>query len=140
MKPRIHYGYVRNGVPHCQSLRLAIAELDGCNVEFTVKKSGQGRRSNPQNDYIHWMFDFIAKALTDQTGDTYTPSEVKHWLKMEMLTYDKHMPDGTKVPMMKGTSEMTKEEGTDFIDKCVRRLGTMGIVVPLPGEQVRMAA
>lgn len=140
MKTRTHYGYIRNGVPHCQSLRLAIAELDGCNVEFTVKKSGQGKRSNPQNDYIHWMFDFIAKALTDMTGDTYSPDEVKHWLKMELLTYEKHMPDGTSVPMVKGTSEMTKEEGTTFIDGYVRRLAKMGITVPLPGEQVRIAA
>lgn len=141
MKLPVHYGRMEDGKLHCQSLRLALAELDGEAVEFTVCKAGTVKRSNPQNDYMHWMFQFIADKLTEKTGEKFTKSEVKEWLKYEELRYERPSPDGEVMTMMKGTSDLSKEEATHFIDRCIRRMSKdHKIIVPLPGEQMQIAA
>lgn len=141
MKLPIHYGRMVDGRLHCQSLRLALAELDGEAVEFTVCKAGAVKRSNPQNDYMHWMFTFIAKEMTKATGQEFTKDEIKEWLKYEELRYEKVLQDGEVMTMMKGTSELSKEECTAFIDRCILRMARdHKIIVPLPGEQMQIAA
>lgn len=137
MKPRKFHGRMEGGKLKAEGLRMFLMEFDGKPVEVTVKVGAENRRSQPQNNYMHWMFRFIAACLRD-LGNVWTEDEVKHWLKMTHLRYQKHTPEGELVDMCKDTSELDDAECSAFMEACWRTCAEIGIVVPAPGEQMEL--
>ena len=68
-------------------------------------------RTNPQNAKLHAMF----RDLSAHTG--FSEQEVKDWLKLEYGPKKVVQIGDTVKSIPKGTSEYTREEFSDFIDR-----------------------
>lgn len=138
-KPEVHIGRKENGRLKAGTFKAAFDALPEGPVFLTVEGETH-RRTNPQNAYLHWLFRDAANKLTEFTGQTYAESEVKNWLKMELLPKEIVTPDGEVIRSCRDTSELDDAECSRFIEGCVAALAQRGIICPLPGEQMELEA
>ena len=98
-----------------------IKSLDG-EVVLTLKKKRKLRSLN-QNSY-YWAILTIAG---DELG--YDPGELHDSFKSLYLT-DK----STKIPLIRSTSKLNTEQFGQYLDKVIRKVAELGIVIPTPEE------
>lgn len=138
-----HYGHVtEEGRLHAPSFA---AEAKGWPVgtplELTVRKAG--RRTTPQNSYLHVLFGIAAQALNDAgfgDGRPWTKERVKELMKQEKCypVIELVMPGGDVREFAKDTRELDKEEAGDTIERVIQFFAMYGIELPAPGEQQTM--
>jgi hypothetical protein len=98
-----------------------IASISG-KVNITVKKHRQVRSLN-QNAYM-WS---VLNLAGDELG--YDPGELHNSFKAMFLT-DKSL----KIPLVRSTTKLNKAQFGIYLDKIIRVLAEMGIVIPSPEE------
>jgi hypothetical protein len=95
------------------------------------------KRSINQNSYVHVVFTLAQKGLYELGYDwILTMDHTKKFYKEMFLTVDKvNQKTGEVKPFVRGTSELSKEEMGEFIDK-VRdhQLEWAGVYIPPPSE------
>ena len=99
----------------------------------------KNRKSAPQNNYLHFLFRIAAKELS-ALGTQWTPEEVKSYCKGAKLypMEDRTLPGGEIVQVAKDTAPMDKEDTAATIDRIHAHFGELGIILPLPGEQLEL--
>ena len=89
-------------------------------------KEKRKKRTISQNAYMHVLFSIFG----NETG--YTASEAKTLLKRECKSLMIYEKKGEK--FLRGTSDLSKEEGQIFIDWVINFAGMQGIHLPTPDE------
>ena len=90
------------------------ARLKNTKIVLTLDKY-YPRRSNKQNNYIHWIFQSIA----DETGNTL--DDVKNYCKQQWAS----TVDEFGIYKLKHTSDMTTAECAEFTEKILGWSATM---------------
>lgn len=93
-------------------------------------KIDRDKRSNRQNRYFHGV---VLPLLSEETG--FTTNEIKSLLKNMFLGYQKLLPNGLEVDLIKGTAELDTKEFEEFLEK-VRRFSAqeLDVQIPMPNE------
>ena len=115
---------------------VAEHESDFITVELRLYK----KRSLKQNAYLHLAFQILTDGINAH-GNSYQMSEVKEMVKEKFLI--KEMWDESTGELIgryiKGTSECTTSEIANFIDSMILwSKESLGIIIPLPDEQLKM--
>jgi hypothetical protein len=96
-----------------------------------IKKS---RRTNPQNNLIHALFDDTLKLGGEMLGG-WTKDDLKEWALGEFWGWDECKAFGrTRLKPKKRSSRMTKSECADFVEWYVRTMAEHGIQLSLPDD------
>lgn len=126
------------GVSNIPAIQNACMEFPiGQRLQVTIQ--AKNRRSNPQNNYIHLTFDLLASEL-NKMGNNFRPSEIKELLKFKYLLVDVVNSDTGEClgQRVRGTSELTKEEFSEFVEKVIQFASELNIRLPLPNENIEM--
>lgn len=105
-------------------MRSYIASLDGQDIEMTIGRKIDKRTHN-QNDYL-W---FINRLISEETG--MEAEDVHTYLKERFAPKRKVTIKGVETTMPKGTSQFTKEEFSDYIER-IKRFGSMELNLIIP--------
>lgn len=106
------------------SFKSLIVSLDGKEVELTLGKK-KDSRTLAQNSYL-WVINTL---ISNETG--METDEVHTYLKERFAPKRKITVKGTETIIPKGTSQFTKEEFSDYIERIKRFAAIeMGIVIP----------
>lgn len=132
----------KGGTWHAAALRAFLdAQPDG-QYAVTVKRAN-GRKTTPQNSYLHVLFSIVADTLNAEgmgDGERWTTERVKEWCKAQgCYPTDELTVKGATVQVVKPTRELDKEEAMVTIDRVIQYWAEAGIVLPEPGEQTGMA-
>lgn len=125
------------------NVRRKIAEnlpyFNGKRVKITIEKL-HGKRSIPQNKYLHLILTIFSNELIDLTGDKALDLEaVKSMVKMKFLKVDIYDEETGEVrgSYVKRTSSLNKEEMGEFIEDIKRyAMDMFGIYLPDSNEQL----
>jgi len=105
-----------------------IVSLDGKEIELTVGKK-KDRRTLDQNAYL-WVINTL---ISNETG--METDEVHTYLKERFAPKRKITVKGTETIIPKGTSQFTKEEFSEYIERIKRFAAIeLGIVIPDSNE------
>lgn len=122
-----------------KNVRLLIAndlqQFIGKRVHIKISKQG-AKRSDRQNRYLHLLFTIFTESLND-LGNEYRMEEVKELCKAKFAMIDVVNESTGEVigQRIQKTSEMTKTELSEFIEKIIRWAADMfHIVLPYPNE------
>lgn len=121
-------------------IRKAIAELEGKNVEITIKQA-RSKRSLPQNAYYHSCIVPIIRQGLKDLGYTMTLSESHEFLKDKFLQDELVHPETSEFlgKRTKSTTELSKGEMVEYIDNIMDFSATiLGIVIPPPNTQTEL--
>ena len=107
-------------------------------VEF---RRHSGRKTTPQNAYLHVLFRIVSDALKGEGMGEWTPERVKEWCKAQGCypLVDLVLPGGEVVQVAKRTRDLGKDEAGETIDRVVAYWAEMVILLPEPNEQVEMS-
>lgn len=124
------------GVITSKQIKTTIEKYEGCRIILTIDKCN-GKRSNQQNSYIHFLFSVLTDALND-LGNELNMLEVKDMMKAKYLLVDVVNEKTGEVlgQRIKGTSECTTVELNDFFENVIRWASELGIVLPYPNEKL----
>ena len=141
MAHTIHIHKDSAGRWHGSALRAALDACEPGQYAITVKRTS-GRKTTPQNSYLHVLFRIVADTLNaDGMGDgkRWTVERVKEWCKAQgCYPTDDLMVKGNAVQVVKPTRELDKEEAMVTIDRVIQYWAEMGIVLPEPGDQIEL--
>jgi thioredoxin-related protein len=132
---QVHFEVTKEGQLKGEALLLkALKQKPG---KYRAEIYQEGKRTNQQNRYMHMVFSRM-KAGFYNAGweDVTTPDKAKAECKKLFLSYEMvNRKTGEVKPAVKGTSEMTKEECSHFIDMIIQYAAEfLGIVIPTPEE------
>lgn len=137
----IHIHKDDTGKWHGAALRAAMQAAPAGQYAVEFKRSN-GRKSTPQNSYLHVLFRIVADTLNAEgmgDGERWTVNRVKEWCKAQGCYPTEDMTvKGNTVQVVKPTRELDKEEAMATIDNVIRYWAEMGIVLPEPGEQTEL--
>ena len=141
MTDPIHIRKDTSGVWHAKALRLHMDMAEPGQYAVTFKRTS-GRKSQPQNGYLHVLFGVIADTLNAEgmgNGDKWTKDTVKEWMKAQGC-YPSTVMHLREMPVMvpKRTRDLTKDEASEVIENVLRYWAEFGIVLPNPGEQMEL--
>lgn len=120
----IFNGFINNGkltLNNRERFAEYLKTLQG-EIVLSVKKKRKIRSLNANNYY--WLILTIAG---DSLG--YDPEELHDSFKAMYLT-DKT----TKIPLIRSTSKLNTEQFSQYLEKVIRQLVELGIVIPTPEE------
>lgn len=110
-------------------------------VKITIEKL-HGKRSNPQNNYLHLILTIFSNELIDLTGDKDLDLEkVKGMCKLKFLSKDIINQETGEIQgtYVRKTSELNKEEFGEFIEDVKRyAMDMFGIYLRDANEQIGM--
>lgn len=135
-----HYGHVTGeGRLHAPSFALEAKSWPvGTPLELTVRNA-QGRKTRPQENYLHVMLRIAAKEIQASTGTHCTMELLKAAVKAKGLypMVDFNNPGTGQVTQVpKSGADMDKEEISETIDRVWAFLtGDCGLRIAMPGEQ-----
>lgn len=98
------------------------------------------KRSNQQNRYVHVCFTLAQKGLYDSGYEKITtPESAKAWYKNHFLKIDAvNEKTGEVYEYVRHTSELSKDEMTEFIDRMRDySLEFTGVYIPTPEEYLQ---
>lgn len=128
-----YYSEVKNG--HLsKSVRNKIAsellQFEGKRVEIRIEKL-KSKRSIQQNRYW-WLAMTI---LGNELG--YSKEETHKLMKFKFLKREKVIEKtGEILEYIESTTTLSKSDFADMVTDMVRWAASMGIIIPLPGEQL----
>lgn len=134
-----HFGHWDGRKLHAETFAAQVKSYPiGTPLRFTVGPV-INRKSTPQNRYLHQLFRIAAKELS-ALGTQWTPEEVKSHCKAAKLypMEDRTLPGGEIVQVAKDTAPMDKEDTAATIDRVLNYFAELGIILPLPGEQLEL--
>lgn len=121
-------------------IRKAIAQLEGENVEITIKRA-KTKRTLPQNSfYFGCVVPIIRQGLKD-LGYTMTLSETHEFLKDKFLQEELVHPETSEFigKRTKSTTELSKGEMVEYINNIMDFSATiLGIVIPEAESQTTL--
>lgn len=118
---------------HCLAFINGI-KLDNGHPVVVEIKPFVNRRSLAQNDFFHAV---TLRLICDTTG--YSIEDMKEYLLGEAFGWEQVVFDGRTLerPVKRGTSKLNVKEFSWFIEWCGSwAADTLGVIVPLPGEDV----
>lgn len=126
------------------ALRAYMDSLEDGSYFVSVEQATK-RKTQAQNSYLHVLFTIAAKELNRAgygSGLQWTKERVKaHCKKVELYPVeDVMLPGGEVTQVWKDTHELSKEEAMETIDRVIRYFADLGIILPEPNEQIRIAA
>jgi len=124
---------------HSRMIVDYIQLFEGKAVHITVDKHS-GKRSHRQNAYLHLIFTIFTNAL-NELGNTFRMEEVKEMIKAKFALVDVYNVNTGECigQRIKGTSEMSKVELIEFIDKFIAYAADeFHVVLPHPNEQIEI--
>lgn len=95
------------------------------------------KRTNQQNKYFHVLFTLLQKGYYDAGWEEITTMQkAKDRVKKDFLTYEApNTKSGEVYQVQKDTSELSKDEGIEFIDRLIRFAGEeLGMYIPTSEE------
>lgn len=110
-------------------------------VKITIEKL-HGKRSNPQNAFLHLILTIFSNELIDLTGDERLDMEtVKSMCKIKYLSenlIDEETGE-VKATYVRKTSQLNKEEMGEFIENVKRyAMDMFGIYLPDANSQIQL--
>lgn len=110
-------------------------------VKITIEKL-HGKRSNPQNAYLHLILTIFSNELIDLTGDERLDMEtVKSMCKIKYLSenlIDEETGE-VKATYVRKTSQLNKDEMGEFIENVKRyAMDMFGIYLPDANSQIQL--
>lgn len=118
--------------------RLFIQAICGQNNGmYRLDMYSETKRTNQQNKYMHVLFTLLQRALYDMGYDNITTKEkAKTFIKELFLTYEaENSMTKEKYKVTRGTSELSKDEGIEFIDKVIKFASEeLGFYIPTAEE------
>lgn len=128
-----YYSEVKNGYLS-KSVRNKIAsdllQFEGKRVEIRIEKL-KSKRSIQQNRYW-WLAMTI---LGNELG--YSKEETHELMKFKFLKRERVIEKtGEILEYIESTTTLSKSDFADMVTDMVRWAASMGIVIPLPGEQL----
>lgn len=120
------------GYSNVQKLETAILSFPkGRRLQITI--SDRSRRSDRQNKYFHACCQIFGESLG------YTKDEAKSIVKMKFLKKDKiNEETGEIFEYLAETHKLNKEEFADLMDNFIRWAAQLGIILPMPDEQIEL--
>jgi hypothetical protein len=91
------------------------------------------KRTNQQNKYMHVVFTLLQKGLHDAGYEDITSMEkAKDFVKELFLSYEApNKKTGLMYPVKRGTSELSKDEGIQFIEQVLQFASEeLGMYIP----------
>lgn len=133
-----------NGQVKAAALRAHLDTLPDGSYFITVEEA-KNKKTRPQNSYLHVLFTLAAKMMNKEgmgDGLQWTKERVKAHCKREGLypVEDVILPDGEVAQVWKDTRELSKEEAMETIDRVIRYFAELGLVLPEPNQQLKLAA
>ena len=126
---------------HGAALRAFLDTQPDGQYAVTIKRT-RGRKTTPQNSYLHVLFSIVADTLNAEgmgDGARWTTERVKEWCKAQgCYPTDELTVKGATVHVVKPTRELDKEEAMVTIDRVIQYWAELGIVLPEPNEQMEM--
>lgn len=120
-------------------LNDAIQKLEGYDICITIEKVRR-KRSNPQNSYYWGVVIFtITKTISD-LGNLWTAEDTHFYLRNKFLLESMPVNDsGEFIDRAKSTTELATFEMETYLEQ-VRAWAaqTLGVVVPLPNEDLQL--
>jgi hypothetical protein len=107
------------------------------NGNYRAELYAETKRTNQQNKYFHVLFTLLQKALYDfGYEDITTMEKAKDFIKDLFLSYEvENRMNGVKYKVKRGTSELSKDEGIEFIDSTIKFAAEeLGFYVPTQEE------
>lgn len=144
MKQLLFISNVKDGTLQ-MNVRKQIAEklpyFNDKRVKITIEKL-YGKRSNPQNAYLHLLLTIFSNELIDLTGDERLDMEtVKGMCKIKYLSesiIDEETGE-VKATYVRKTSQLNKEEMGEFIENIKHyAMDMFGIYLPECNEQLNL--
>lgn len=144
MKQLLFISNVKDGTLQ-MNVRRQIAEklpyFNDKRVKITIEKL-HGKRSNPQNAFLHLILTIFSNELIDLTGDERLDMEtVKSMCKIKYLSeslIDEETGE-VKATYVRKTSQLNKEEMGEFIENVKRyAMDMFGIYLPDVNEQLNL--
>jgi hypothetical protein len=135
-----HYGTYSGGRLRAASFSAAVRSWpEGTNLEFTVREATK-QKTTPQNAYLHVLFRLAARSMAELTGQNCTLEMVKAYAKVQGIypARDMVLPDGEIVQVPIDTRDLSKEDAMITIDRTIAHFAELGIILPEPGEQMRI--
>ena len=136
-----YYSNVKDGRLQKNVSELIAKELhtfEGKRIELTIQKL-KSARSGQQNRYLHLLFTIFKNEL-NLLGNEFSMDEIKELCKAKFCLIDVVNESSGEVlgKRIKGTSEMTKSEMTDFIESIIRWGAEFNISLPYPNEEIML--
>lgn len=138
----IFYGKTINGKPkiarRCE-LDEVLRSFEGKEWTLTIERK-KNKRSHQQNRYLHALFTIFRNEL-NLLGNHFTSEHVKDLCKAKFATIDVVNEATGEVigQRIKGTSEMTKTELSEFVEQIIIWAADMfSIKLPLPNENLEI--
>ena len=108
----------------------------------TIKRT-TGRKTTPQNSYLHVLFSIVADTLNAEgmgDGAKVDDGAREEWCKGAGLLPDRRAyGQGRDGPCGEADKELAdKEEAMVTIDRVIQYWAELGIVLPEPNEQMEM--
>lgn len=109
--------------------------MPDCDIVGEIDKR-KGKRTLPQNGYIHACFTILTKEF-NRFGNAFTVEKMKDIVKAKLLTVSVHSADGQYLgDRVRHTSELNKEEMAEFIEGMKAWAAEFEIFLPDPEEQI----
>ena len=129
-----------NGAWKASALRALMDAAPDGQYAVTFKRHS-GRKSTPQNSYLHVLFQIVADTLNAEgmgDGERWTKERVKDWCKAQGC-YPTHTlrMKGVDVEVAIPTRELTKEDAMITIDRVMQYWAEMGIILPEANHQLQ---
>lgn len=106
-----------------------LRHFEGKRVRIRIDKFN-GKRSHLQNNLWHSYIDLVAKEIGYEHDELHEIAKYK-FLKAEKI--DERT--GEILPYIRSTTDLSKEEFSDLIDKYIRWVAqTFSMALPVPGE------
>ena len=106
-----------------------LGRLEGKRVQCAVKKEKSGRTLS-QNRYL---WGVVYATLAEWSG--HEPEELHHYLCSQFLPIqEKTFPSGVVMAQAPGTSTLTIEQFSQYVDRVVRWAADQGVYVPSADE------
>jgi len=113
-----------------EQFRDFIISLDGKEIELTLGKKKENRTLN-QNDLM-WAINTL---ISNETG--FEKDETHEYLKTRFAPKKKITVKGQETIIPKGTSQFTKDEFSEYIERIKRFAAIeLGIVIPESNEMI----
>ena len=108
-----------------------LGRLEGKRVQCAVKKEKTGRTLS-QNRYL---WGVVYATLSEWSG--HEPEELHRYLTGQFLPMEeKRLPSGVVMAQSSGTSGLTVEQFSQYVDRVVRWAADQGVYVPSAEEVV----
>ena len=126
--------YVSNGTLHIRNRKHfdeQIKTFEGKDLEVVVQKK-RSYRSIEQNKFWWAIMTIVGKEIGMYKD------ELHEVCKYKFLKREKVMPNGEVMEYLGSTTELTKSEFSELVERLTIWAGELGIRIPTPNEQLNL--